>query len=148
MDFGDVKGRFQRGCLSKCVNSNNIHKGDYLMHEQEQELVSLLAKQCTSMEDVHNLLKSLFKGTLEEILETEMDEHLGYPKHDVAGNNSGNSRNGYGKKTIQTELGETELKVPRDRKGTFAPQIVEKRQTKSEDLESRIIAMNSRGRFH
>jgi len=115
------------------------------MHEQERDLVSLLAKQCTSMEDVHNLLKSLFKGTLEEMLEAEMDEHLGYPKHDVAGNNSGNSRNGYGKKTIQTELGESKLKVPRDRQGTFAPQIVEKRQTKSEDLESRIIAMYAKG---
>ena len=83
------------------------------MHEQERELVSLLAKQCTSIENVHNLLKSLFKGALEEMLKGEMDGHLGYPKHDVVGNNSGNSRNGYGKKTLQTELGETELKVPR-----------------------------------
>ena len=115
------------------------------MHEQEQELVGLLAKQCTSMEDVHTLLKSLFKGTIEEMLEAEMDEHLGYPKHDTTGNNSGNSRNGYGRKAIQTELGETELKVPRDRNGTFSPQIVAKRQTKSEDLENRIIAMYAKG---
>lgn len=115
------------------------------MHEQERELVSLLAKQCNSLEDVHKLLKSLFKGTLEEMLEAEMEEHLGYSKHDIAGNNSGNSRNGYGKKVIQTELGETELKVPRDRNGTFFPQIVEKRQTKSEDLENRIIAMYAKG---
>ncbi|MCP6429020.1 transposase, partial [Klebsiella pneumoniae] len=80
-----------------------------------------------------------------EMLEAEMDEHLGYQKHDLSGNNSGNSRNGYGKKTLQTELGETELRVPRDRNGTFAPQVVEKRQTKSEDLEGRIIAMYAKG---
>ncbi len=97
------------------------------------------------MEDVHKLLKSLFKGTLEEMLEAEMDEHLGYEKHDFAGNNSGNSRNGYGKKILQTELGETELLVPRDRNGTFSPQVVEKRQTKSDDLEGRIIAMYAKG---
>jgi putative transposase len=115
------------------------------MHEKEKELAGLLSKQCTNMEDVHNLLKSLFKGTLEEMLEAEMDEHLGYEKHDFAGNNSGNSRNGYGKKTLQTELGETELLVPRDRNGTFSPQVVEKRQTKSEDLEGRIIAMYAKG---
>ncbi|CQR70854.1 Transposase, Mutator family [Sporomusa ovata DSM 2662] len=115
------------------------------MHEREQELVGLLSKQCTNMEDVHKLLKSLFKSTLEEMLEAEMDEHLGYQKHDLSGNNSGNSRNGYGKKTLQTELGETELRVPRDRNGTFAPQVVEKRQTKSEDLEGRIIAMYAKG---
>jgi putative transposase len=115
------------------------------MHEKEKELVGLLSKQCTNMEDVHKLLKSLFKGTLEEMLEAEMDEHLGYEKHDFAGNNSGNSRNGYGKKTLQTELGETELLVPRDRNGTFSPQVVEKRQTKSEDLEGRIIAMYAKG---
>ncbi|MEN6432997.1 MAG: IS256 family transposase [Smithella sp.] len=115
------------------------------MHEREQELVGLLSKQCTNMEDVHKLLKSLFKGTLEGMLEAEMDEHLGYPKHDFSGNNSGNSRNGYGEKTIQTELGETELRVPRDRNGTFLPQVVEKRQTKSEDLEGRIIAMYAKG---
>jgi putative transposase len=115
------------------------------MHEKEKELVGLLSKQCTNMEDVHKLLKTLFKGTLEEMLEAEMDEHLGYEKHDFAGNNSGNSRNGYGKKTLQTELGETELLVPRDRNGTFSPQVVEKRQTKSEDLEGRIIAMYAKG---
>jgi putative transposase len=79
------------------------------------------------------------------MLEAEMDEHLGYEKHSVLGNNSGNSRNGYGKKTIKTELGETEIGVPRDRNGTFEPRVIEKRQTKSEDLENRIIAMYAKG---
>ncbi len=115
------------------------------MLEREQELVGLLSEQCGNLEDVHALLKTLFKETLEKMLESELDEHLGYEKNSVAGNNSGNSRNGYGKKTIQTELGQTELRVPRDRNGSFEPQVIEKRQTKSEDLENRIIAMYAKG---
>jgi putative transposase len=79
------------------------------------------------------------------MLEAEMDEHLGYEKHSTLGNNSGNSRNGYGKKTIKTELGETEISILRDQNGTFEPQVIEKRQTKSDDLENRIIAMYAKG---
>ena len=115
------------------------------MYEKEKELVALLSEQCTSLEDVQNLLKSLFKGTLEQMLEAEIDEHLGYEKHSVDGNNSGNSRNGYNKKTIKTELGETELRIPRDRNGDFEPRIIEKYQTKTENLEDRIIAMYAKG---
>jgi putative transposase len=115
------------------------------MHEREKELISLLAEQCKTLGDVQTMLKSLFKGTVETMLEAEMDEHLGYEKHSMLGNNSGNSRNGYGKKTIKTELGETELNVPRDRNSTFEPQVIEKRQTKSDDLENRIIAMYAKG---
>jgi putative transposase len=115
------------------------------MHEREKELISLLAEQCKTLGDVQTMLKSLFKGTVETMLEAEMEEHLGYEKHSVLGNNSGNNRNGYGKKTIKTELGETEIIVPRDRNGTFEPQVIEKRQTKSEDLENRIIAMYAKG---
>jgi putative transposase len=115
------------------------------MHEREKELIGLLAEQCKTLGDVQTLLKSLFKDTVETMFEAEMEEHLGYEKHSVLGNNSGNSRNGYGKKTIKTELGETEISVPRDRNGTFEPQVIEKRQTKSDDLENRIIAMYAKG---
>lgn len=115
------------------------------MNEREKELIALLAEQCKSMSDVQNLLKSLFRGTVEAMLEAEMDEHLGYERYTVEGKNSGNSRNGYGKKTVKSELGETELRVPRDRNGTFEPQVIEKRQTKTDDLESRIIAMYANG---
>ena len=58
-----------------------------------------------------------------------MDEHLGYEKNSVAGNNSGNSRNGYGKKTIISDYGECEIAVPRDRNGDFELKVIEKRQT-------------------
>ena len=115
------------------------------MHEKAKELVALLSEECENMEDVQSMLKSLFKGTLEQMLEAEMEEHLGYEKHDPLGNNSGNSRNGYGKKTLKSELGETEIIIPRDRNGEFDPQVIAKRQTRSDDLESRILAMYAKG---
>jgi len=114
-------------------------------NEKAKELVGLLSGECKGLEDVQNLLKGLFKGTVEKMLEAEMDEHLGYGKYSASGRNSGDSRNGYGKKTIKTELGETEISVPRDRNGDFEPQVIEKRQTRSEDLESRVLAMYSKG---
>ena len=74
-----------------------------------------------------------------------MDEHLEYDKHSPLGDLSGNSRNGYNKKTIQTQMGKSEIKVPRDRNGEFEPQIIEKRQTKSDGIEQQIIAMYQKG---
>lgn len=74
-----------------------------------------------------------------------MDEHLGYEKHGPTGDGSGNSRNGYNKKTLKTELGETEIRVPRDRNGEFKPHLIPKYQTKTDDLENRIIAMYAKG---
>jgi len=115
------------------------------MHEKAKELIGILTEDCENMEDVQALLKSLFKGTIEQMLESEMEEHLGYEKHEYLGNNSGNSRNGYGKKTLKTELGETEIIVPRDRNGEFEPQVIEKRQTRSDDLENRILSMYAKG---
>ncbi|MDR1753444.1 MAG: transposase, partial [Eubacterium sp.] len=79
------------------------------------------------------------------MLEAELEEHLGYEKNSVAGNNTGNSRNGYGKKTVKSEWGESEIAIPRDRNGTFEPQIIEKRQTRTDDIETRILAMYAKG---
>lgn len=115
------------------------------MNERVKELVSLLSQECNSMQSVQELLKMLFKGTIEEMLESEMDEHLGYDKHSPMGDLTGNSRNGYNKKTIQTQMGKTEIKVPRDRNGEFEPQLIEKYQTKSSDLEHQIVAMYAKG---
>lgn len=108
-------------------------------------LAKELAKECRSMDDIHEKLKELFKETLQQILEAEMEEHLGYPKHDPAGNNSGNSRNGYSKKTVKTRLGNAEIEVPRDRNGEFEPQIVKKYERTSNQLEDQIIAMYAKG---
>ena len=74
-----------------------------------------------------------------------MDEHLGYEKNSVLGNNSGNSRNGYGKKTITSDYGECQIAVPRDRNGEFEPQIIAKRQTRTDEIEQKIMAMYAKG---
>ena len=115
------------------------------MNETAKQLVSVLSEECRSLGDVQEMLKNLFKGTIEAMLEGEMEEHLGYEKHSIAGNNTGNSRNGYGRKTIKSELGETEIRIPRDRNGEFDPQLIVKRQTRTEDLENRVLAMYSKG---
>ena len=116
-----------------------------IMTEKEMELVQLLMSDCQSTGDIQSKLKRLFAGTIEQMLEAEMDEHLGYEKHTVEGYNTGNSRNGYNKKTIKSDYGETEIAVPRDRKGEFEPQIIEKRQTRTDEIEQKIFAMYAKG---
>lgn len=115
------------------------------MQNVKNRLAAELAKECKSMDDVHNMLKDLFKDTIQKILEAEMDTHLGYEKHDPAGDLSGNSRNGYSKKTVQTKMGRTEIKIPRDRNGEFEPQIIKKYETTANELEEQIIAMYAKG---
>ena len=78
-------------------------------------------KQFKSEEDVSNFLKDLHSQVLEQMLQGEMDAHLGYEKNDVSGNNTGNSRNGSFPKVIQTEHGESTISIPRDRRGEFEP---------------------------
>ncbi|KJS16130.1 MAG: transposase [Peptococcaceae bacterium BRH_c4b] len=115
------------------------------MENMQDKTIRELAKNCQTVEDVHNLLKNLFKDTLQTIFEAEMDSHLGYEKHSVEGNNTGNSRNGFSKKAIKTKFGQTELKIPRDRNGEFKPQIIKKYETTSNQLEEQIIAMYAKG---
>lgn len=104
------------------------------LNEREMELVKLLMADCHGTGDIQAKLKLLFAGTIEQMLEAEMDEHLGYEKNSALGNNSGNSRNGYGKKTITSDYGECEIAVPRDRNGEFEPKIIEKRQPEQTKL--------------
>ena len=118
---------------------------DHGLSEKEMELVKLIMAECESTGDIQAKLKKLFAGTIEQMLEAEMDEHLGYEKHSAAGNNSGNSRNGYGKKTISSDYGECEISVPRDRNGEFEPKIIEKRQTRTDEIEQKIMAMYAKG---
>jgi len=111
----------------------------------QHSLAKELAKTCRTQEDVSNAIKALFADTVETILKAEMDEHLGYEKHDISGNNSGNSRNGYNRKTISTQHGEAEIEIPRDRNGTFEPCIIPKYQTKSQNIENQIIGLYAKG---
>ena len=122
-----------------------MKKRTHGLSEKEMELVQLLMSDCHTTGDIQAKLKRLFAGTIEQMLEAEMEEHLGYEKNDVAGNNSGNSRNGYGKKTITSEYGECEISVPRDRNGEFEPKVIEKRHTRTDDIEQKIMAMYAKG---
>ena len=115
------------------------------IQEMKDKTIKELARECHSVEDVQDMLKNLFKDTLQEIFEAEIDEHLGYPKHSNRGDNSGNSRNGYSKKTLKTRFGETEISIPRDRQGDFKPRIIKKYETTSNQLEDQIIAMYAKG---
>src|SRR5690625_2860900 len=83
------------------------------------------------------LLKYLTKTVLETALDEEMNEHLGYDKHSIEGNNTGNSRNGTRRKTVLTDnVGPVEIEVPRDRNGSFEPVVVKKRQRRLGDVDT------------
>jgi putative transposase len=116
-----------------------------ILTEKEMEFVNLLMQDCENTGDIQSKLKRLFAGAIEQMLESEMDEHLGYEKHSTAGDKSGNSRNGYGKKTIISDYGESEIAVPRDRNGEFEPRVLEKRQTRTDEIEQKIMAMYAKG---
>ena len=112
------------------------------------ELIDQLLKDCHSPQDLlgeTGLLKQLTQKLAERALEAEMSMHLGYTRHDPAGNNSGNSRNGTTTKTVRSQAGELELQVPRDRNGTFAPQLVAKGEKKLNGFNDRIISLYARG---
>ena len=85
---------------------------------------------------------------LEAALEAEMDEHLGYDKHDAAGRNGGNSRNGRRGKTLLTEVGPVDISVPRDRDGTFSPAIVPKRSRRLGGVEDLVVSLSAKGLTH
>jgi putative transposase len=93
----------------------------------------------------NGLLKQLTKALLERAMNAELDEHLGYGKHEAAGYNSGNSRNGTTKKKLKGDFGEMDLETPRDRNGTFEPKIVAKHQTRFTGFDDKILSMYARG---
>jgi len=114
----------------------------------DNELIDNLLKDYKKPEDLigdNGLLKELTKRLLERAMAAEMTEHVGYEKHDSIGNNSGNSRNGKSAKTIKGSFGTMPLEVPRDRNGTFEPQIIEKHQTRFTGFDENIISLYARG---
>ena len=90
-------------------------------------------------------MKEMFRDVLQETLESEMDTQLGYDKYDISEKQTKNSRNGYSKKNIKSELGTVELSIPRDRKGEFEPKIVPKYQRNVTGIEDKILALYAAG---
>ncbi len=99
-----------------------------------------------SMEDIQNLFKESIGEFLENGLEAELDEELGYSKYDYKNKETDNSRNGHSDKRLRTSFGDIGVSVPRDRKGEFEPQILKKNQTSiSQDIEEKILSMYAKG---
>lgn len=99
----------------------------------------------TSPNDVLVAMKEMFKDVLQETLEAEMDTQLGYDKYDVSEKQTQNSRNGYSKKTLKSELGPVQLNIPRDRNGVFKPKILPKYQRNITGIEDKIMALYAAG---
>ncbi len=117
-------------------------------HDLEQQLkahVTELAKGVKSEADLNDLTQKLVKMTVEAALGAELDDHLGYDKHDPVGRGSGNSRNGTSSKRLKGQHGEVEINAPRDRSGTFEPQFVRKGQTRLTQMDNQILALYAKG---
>jgi len=112
------------------------------------ELVDQLLAGYSKPEDLignDGILKQLTARLVERALQGEMTAHLGYEKHDPKGRGNTNSRNGTSSKTLKTELGPVDIEVPRDRDGSFEPQLVKKRQTRFTGFDEKILGMYARG---
>lgn len=95
--------------------------------------------------ELSDLFQELFKETVQELLQAEMDEHLGYEKHAGNSNQFANSRNGKSAKKVKTKYGLTEIEVPRDRDASFSPQVLPKRRRVMEDIEEHVLSLYSHG---
>lgn len=110
-----------------------------------QVLTPEFLKQFKDSGELNSFMEQLYARAMEQMLEGEMDSHLGYEKHSPEGVNSGNSRNGKASKRVKTTLGEIDLEVPRDRNSSFEPILIPKRSRKVEAIEDMIISLYARG---
>ncbi len=115
----------------------------------DAELVGRLVEQARAaglqLTGEGGLLQQLTKRVIEAALDGEITDHLGYDKHDPAGKTGGNSRNGSRAKTVLTDVGPVEITVPRDRDGSFEPQIVRKRQRRLAGVEDMVLSLSAKG---
>ena len=95
--------------------------------------------------DIKRILKEEFGEIIEEMLEAELEEELGYTKYDYKNKNTSNSRNGKRSKTVRTDYGELEIDVPRDRENEFEPKVVKKNQKDISGIEDQILGMYAKG---
>ncbi|MFE2944898.1 IS256 family transposase, partial [Streptomyces sp. NPDC059255] len=118
----------------------------------DEQLVAMLVDRARNeglqLNREGGLLQMLTKRVLESALEGEITDHVGYEKHDPAGKNNGNSRNGTRSKTVLTDVGPVEVKVPRDTAGSFVPQIVKKRQRRLTGVDEMVLSLSAKGLTH
>lgn len=120
-----------------------VHKVQ--MTEGKRQIIAGLLSEydIKSANDIQKTLKDLLGGTIKEMIETEIDDHLGYGKSERSEND--NYRNGYKTKKITGNFGEMEISVPQDRKSIFKPQVVKKHQKDISEIDQKIISMYSKG---
>ena len=119
---------------------------DKLKQALQEELANRLkAGKIKSTGDLSDIFQELFREGVQEMLKAEMDEHLGYEKHAPDSVTFSNSRNGKTSKTVRTKLGNIALEVPRDRDGTFNPQVVPKRSRIMSDIEDHVLSLYTHG---
>lgn len=120
-----------------------VHK--VVMTEGKRDIIRQLLQEydIQTTEDIQDALKDLLGGTIKEMMEAEMDNHLGYEKSQRS--DSDNYRNGYKSKRINSSYGSMDIQVPQDRKSTFEPQVVRKRQKDISEIDQKIISMYAKG---
>ena len=120
-----------------------VHKVQ--MTEGKRNIIHQLLEEydIQTAEDIQEALKDLLGGTIKEMMEAEMDDHLGYSKSERS--DSDDYRNGYKSKRVNSSYGSMEIEVPQDRKSTFQPQVVKKRQKDISDIDQKIISMYAKG---
>lgn len=124
-------------------NRKPIHRVE--MTDGKRQIIQSLLQEydIRTAADIHNALKDLLGGTIKEMLEAEMSDHLGYERSERS--SADNSRNGYKSKQVNTSCGSMEIKVPQDRNSSFEPRIVRKRQKDISEVEQKIIALYAKG---
>ena len=120
-----------------------VHK--VVMTEGKRQIIHQLLQEYNieTAEDIQDALKDLLGGTLKEMLEAEMDDHLGYEKSERS--DSDDYRNGYKEKAVNSSYGSLRIDVPQDRKSTFEPKVIKKRQKDISDIDKKIISMYAKG---
>ena len=115
------------------------------LNERKRNIISSLLEEydIETADDIQEALKDLLGGTIKSMLESEMDEHLGYKNYERNDNN--NYRNGTKKKTLRSNYGEFEIDVPQDRQSSFEPEVVKKRQKDISNIDQKIISMYAKG---
>ena len=129
-------------------HAGTVEPGQALDRELVNRLADRAREQGLQLSGEGGLLQSLTKVFLDAALEGEMDEHLGYGKHDPAGRDGGNSRNGKRAKRVLTDAGPVEVDMPRDRDGSFEPELVRKRQRRVSGLDNLVISLSAKGLTH
>ncbi|MBG0787251.1 MAG: transposase [Anaerolineaceae bacterium] len=127
------------------MTQHDTNEEDYKQHMPDPEKVAKELAKAKSIDDFYGkdgIFARLFSKTIEQMLEGELTEELGYDRYEAEGRNSGNSRNGHYTRKMRTSSGDAEIKVPRDRNGVFQSELLKKN---SNEIEEKVIAMYAKG---